>query len=136
VANESNGEDFTVAPDTMLLFKRYSWPGNIRQLANLLRTAVAMASDDREIRREPLSDDLLEEVGLAPEVGAGPSVENLPDAGTRLGDEELAMIRKTLDAPGGNVSAAARELGISRNTVYRRLQGTNYSSSASGAFLE
>ncbi|MDB5769848.1 MAG: sigma-54-dependent Fis family transcriptional regulator [Burkholderia sp.] len=84
-----------------------------------------MASDDREIRREPLSDDLLEEVGLAPEVGAGPSVENLPDTGTRLGDVELAMIRKTLDAPGGIVSAAARELGISRNTVYRRLQGTN-----------
>ncbi|HEV7929381.1 MAG TPA: sigma 54-interacting transcriptional regulator, partial [Nitrosospira sp.] len=123
LANESNGGDFRISAETMELFKRYPWPGNVRQLVNLLRTAIVMADDDQEIRREHLSDDFLEEVGLVPEVEAARFVAHGPAVGTKLGDVEISMIRKTLDAHGGNVSAAARVLGVSRNTIYRKLQG-------------
>jgi transcriptional regulator of acetoin/glycerol metabolism len=122
VANASDGSDYVLAPETMLLFRQYRWPGNIRQLANLLRTAIVMAAGGHEIRSEHLSDDFLEEVGLAPENQPAPLVEQVPAAGAKLGDVEISMIRRTLDAHGGNVSAAARVLGISRNTIYRKLQ--------------
>ena len=45
----------------MTLFERYAWPGNFRQLGNLLRTAVAMVDDDGCIRREHLPEDFFEE---------------------------------------------------------------------------
>jgi transcriptional regulator of acetoin/glycerol metabolism len=124
VAAESNRAGYTVSPEAMVLLKRYHWPGNIRQLANLLRTAIAMADDDHEIRREHLSDDFLEELGLTPENAEAPAVEKMPALGATLGDVEISLIRKTLDAHDGNVSAAARVLGVSRNTIYRKLQGT------------
>jgi transcriptional regulator of acetoin/glycerol metabolism len=123
LAIESNGGGYTVSPETMALFRRYHWPGNIRQVANLLRTAIVMAGDDHEIRREHLSDDFLEELALAPENEAAPQAMEMPAAGSTLDDVEVSLIRKTLDAHGGNVSAAARILGISRNTIYRKLQG-------------
>jgi transcriptional regulator of acetoin/glycerol metabolism len=124
LAIEPNGTDYTVSPEVMALFNRYHWPGNIRQLANLLRTAIVMADDDHEIRREHLSDDFLEEIALTPDNEDAPAGEKIPVVGTTLVDVEISLIRKTLDAHGGNVSAAARVLGVSRNTIYRKLQGT------------
>ena len=59
------------------LFERYAWPGNVRQLANVLRTAVVMAAHDPQITRDHLSDDFLEDAmactGAAPKPfdGAG-----------------------------------------------------------------
>ncbi|MDE2430128.1 MAG: helix-turn-helix domain-containing protein, partial [Burkholderiales bacterium] len=43
-------------------------------------------------------------------------------ASATLEDAGLSLIQKTLDAHGGNVSAAARALGISRNTIYRKIR--------------
>jgi transcriptional regulator of acetoin/glycerol metabolism len=122
LAAESNGPRYTVSPEALVLFKRHHWPGNIRQLANLLRTASAMAGDDREIRKEHLPDDFLEEVASVSTDAATPSSDSMPLIGAKLGDVEISIIRKTLEAHNGNVSAAARVLGISRNTIYRRLQ--------------
>ena len=113
---ESNGEHYTVAPDIMLLFKQHSWPGNFRQLTNLLRTAIVMAGGAREIRREHMPDDFLEDVGQAVNM-ASPAV---PDC-THLADVEISLIQKTLEAHAGNVSATAKALGVSRNTIYRKL---------------
>jgi transcriptional regulator of acetoin/glycerol metabolism len=42
--------------------------------------------------------------------------------GRTVGDMELELIRRTLEATGGNVSEAAKRLGISRNTIYRKLR--------------
>jgi sigma-54 dependent transcriptional regulator, acetoin dehydrogenase operon transcriptional activator AcoR len=113
---ESNGEQYTVAPDIMLLFKQHSWPGNFRQLTNLLRTAIVMAGDAREIRREHMPDDFLEDVGQAIAV-ASPAEFDC----TQLADVEISVIQKTLEANAGNVSATAKALGVSRNTIYRKL---------------
>jgi sigma-54 dependent transcriptional regulator, acetoin dehydrogenase operon transcriptional activator AcoR len=144
LAVETSATRYSIAPDVMQLFKRYSWPGNFRQLTNLLRTAMVMADEDNEIRIEHLPDDFLDDVSASavPTAPAGfaaggdataASVTSVGSttavasatmaAGATLEDLELSLIQKTLQAHGGNVSAAARALGISRNTIYRKTQG-------------
>ncbi|WP_460843019.1 sigma-54-dependent Fis family transcriptional regulator [Noviherbaspirillum agri] len=120
LAVESHGEQFTVAPDVMELFTRHNWPGNFRQLTNLLRTAIVMAGDDREIRLEHMPDDFMDDVAEMPAASTAESRHSSAER-TRLADMEASAIRKALEQHGGNVSAAARVLGVSRNTIYRKL---------------
>ena len=106
-----------MADEVLRLFRRHAWPGNLRQLASLLRTAALMAGDEDEIGLHHLPDDFLDDLG------AMPAAQAPAGAGTnaRLEELELSAILRTLDAHGGNVSAAARALGVSRNTIYRKL---------------
>jgi transcriptional regulator of acetoin/glycerol metabolism len=116
-----------VAPEVMEQFLRHPWPGNVRQLTNLLRTAVAMCDDDKVIRMEHLPDDFLSDLNsvghAAPDVGG-----TLDRDGARvfvdrdLDSLERQAIKDALDQYQGNISAASRKLGISRNTIYRRLK--------------
>jgi transcriptional regulator of acetoin/glycerol metabolism len=106
-----------LADEVLWLFRRHSWPGNLRQLSSLLRTAALMAGDEEEIGLRHLPDDFLDDAEAAPAV---PAPERT-GASARLLDLELGAILRTLDAHGGNVSAAARALGVSRNTIYRKL---------------
>ncbi|KWE70733.1 Fis family transcriptional regulator [Burkholderia ubonensis] len=121
----------TVAPDVMALFERCSWPGNFRQLGNLLRTAAAMVDDDGEIRREHLPDDFFDDLrdrdaqavpdAPAAACAAPCAADTLPAADARLQDVAASAIAAALARHGGNVSAAARALGVSRNTIYRKM---------------
>jgi sigma-54 dependent transcriptional regulator, acetoin dehydrogenase operon transcriptional activator AcoR len=118
------------------LLARCPWPGNVRQLFNVLRTACVMAAGERAIRREHLPDDFLDEVGgiesrlavMPPgraEMPSSAPVAATPadnPAGRSLDDIEIDAIRRALDAAGGNISEAAKRLGISRNTIYRKLR--------------
>ncbi len=112
-----------ISPPVLDLFRRYRWPGNVRQLAHVLRTAAVMSAGERSITTAHLSDDFLEEVrAVAPATGALQADPTPAVALTRtLQESETELIRHTLQALGGNVTAAARQLGISRNTLYRRL---------------
>ncbi len=133
LAAESETEPMGVSPEVMALFKRHNWPGNFRQLTNLLRTAIVMAGSDREVRLEHLPEDFLEDVGNIPAVeAAAPTSTSAPASpmlavlsaagGAKLEDIELLTIQRALEEHRGNVSAAARALGVSRNTIYRKLQ--------------
>ena len=135
LAAESDAEPMKVSPEVMALFKQHNWPGNFRQLTNLLRTAIVMAGDEREVRLEHLPEDFLEDVGGLPAVtalaassagvsaAASPVMAALAAAGSaKLEDIELLTIQRALEEHRGNVSAAARALGVSRNTIYRKLQ--------------
>ncbi len=131
------------------LFQAYHWPGNLRQLGSVLRTAVAMAENEALITEDHLSDDLLEETRglLPPHAPAAPVVAGtatttqpaaVPQATGRhaprraadpgaaptrpLEEVELEMIRQAVEAAGGNISMASKRLGISRNTIYRKLR--------------
>lgn len=110
-----------VSPEVMELFRRHRWPGNLRQLASLLRTAAIMAGDGANIRLHHLPDDFLEDLGEADEISTGVGRAGMGAADTRLGDVAKAAILQALVASEGNVSAAARALGISRTTIYRKL---------------
>ena len=115
LAGAPSGARHTVSDEVLAMFRRHKWPGNIRQLANLLRTAVIMAGDEDEIGLRHLPDDFLDDI----DSGAGRSTATA--AAPRLDALEHAAIMQALQAHGGNVSATARALGVSRNTLYRKL---------------
>jgi DNA-binding NtrC family response regulator len=102
-----------ITEEAVRFLARRPWRGNVRELANIVERAVAL-SEHEMIVLEDVRD-------LAPEA---PSTELLADAAARhlsLDQVERGYIRKILDACGGNVSKAARILGIDRRTMYRKL---------------
>ena len=115
-----DGQCLSVADDVMKLFTQCAWPGNFRQLGNLLRTAAAMVDADGEIRREHLPDDFFDDLRTGSSASAT-TIESSSLPSGRLEDVATSVIARTVAQHGGNVSAAARALGISRNTVYRKL---------------
>jgi transcriptional regulator of acetoin/glycerol metabolism len=121
LALESKTGTHSVAPEIMDMFQRHSWPGNFRQLTNLLRTAVVMAGDSHEIRREHLPDDFIDDMESAQSRAAHESVKRFVADGSNLEEMEISAVRKSLESHSGNVSATARALGVSRNTIYRKM---------------
>ncbi|GAB4399725.1 MAG: sigma-54-dependent Fis family transcriptional regulator [Rhodoferax sp.] len=135
-----NGESVTLADDVLQAFQRYSWPGNFRQLHNLLRTASVMAGCKGRIERHHLPDDFLDDLensiggwasaSAAPTAMAGMPCDNGVECATpmpppnpnadKLQDVTLAAMTQALRQHKGNVSAAAKALGVSRNTIYRK----------------
>ncbi|WPX45181.1 MULTISPECIES: sigma-54-dependent Fis family transcriptional regulator [unclassified Undibacterium] len=107
------GLGYRLADEVFDLFLRHTWPGNFRQLSTLLKTAMLMTGGEREIRFEHLPDDFLEDAGIAAPGAAAPA------AGT-MDQIAVSVIQSSLASHAGNVSATARSLGISRNTIYRK----------------
>ena len=100
-----------LAPDALHLLEAYSWPGNIRELKGLLtRLLITCESGEAGIEdvRRILADPPVQ-------TAAEPQSKN-------LADRELEIIRAAYERNSGNISAIARELGISRNTVYKKLK--------------
>jgi transcriptional regulator of acetoin/glycerol metabolism len=118
---ESSGNQYAVAPEIMRLFKLHNWPGNFRQLTNLLRTAIVMAGQEREIQHQHLPDDFLEDIQQSQAQEASETTRHLVSSGANLEEVERSVIQKSLESNGGNVSATARALGVSRNTIYRKI---------------
>ncbi len=111
----------SVSPDVMKAMQGYRWPGNVRQLFNALRTACALVeTDDDVISWEHLPDDLLRALKphtTAPRPGGH---EIAVEAPSDLRTLSRQTIERTVAECEGNLSEAARALGISRNTLYRR----------------
>ena len=121
------GAEWTFSADVWQFMLSHPWPGNLRQLSNVLATAIAIARPDTQIRLEHLPDDFLDDVADLPRapVAATTSVADAPANSAEIDGslEHLATeaVQRALVRHHGNVSAAARELGVSRNTVYRKL---------------
>jgi transcriptional regulator of acetoin/glycerol metabolism len=109
---------YTVSVELMALFRRHQWPGNFRQLNTLLRTAIVMAGDEREIGSAHMPDDFLDDVMP---IGDDKAMRRDDVTTSDLDAIERLAIRNSLAAHRGNVSATARALGISRNTIYRKI---------------
>jgi transcriptional regulator of acetoin/glycerol metabolism len=116
-----------VAPDLLARLSAYTWPGNLRQYANALRTASAMLEPNEVcIDWAHLPDDLLEDLSAqAAPILAAPETASYPgtadQASQNLAQLSQAAMRAALQNTGGNMSQAARHLGISRQTLYRKL---------------
>jgi sigma-54 dependent transcriptional regulator, acetoin dehydrogenase operon transcriptional activator AcoR len=116
----SNGDDLiSFSPNVLDIFSRHSWPGNIRQLTNVIRTALALRGDVPVITMENLPEDFLEQIGSRPEEPHYPAGSETG----RLEEAEAVAIKGVLRECKGNVSAAARKLGVSRSTLYRKSKG-------------
>jgi two-component system response regulator HydG len=97
----------------------YPWPGNVRELENVVQRAVALAEGDR-IRVLDLPRHLREaRMPLLDAPSAGPTP--LPE-GLRLDELERLYMEQTLGRNAGNVSRSARQLGISRSTMWRKMK--------------
>lgn len=99
--------DLTMDQDTQLVLTHYHWPGNLRELRNTLRHAVALA-DGKQVGLEHLPDAIVDEI-------AGKDL-------TARSQSEASKIEAALRYNGGNVSLTARYLGVSRATLYRKIQ--------------
>ncbi len=107
--------DVEVAPDLLARLAAYSWPGNLRQLASVLRTACAMLVEGEDtLRWEHMPDDLVQALEVAPlAFGHPPDTPDTPTAPAALSLQQLstAAIDQALQAARGNMSQAARQLG-------------------------
>ncbi|MBH2043313.1 MAG: sigma-54-dependent Fis family transcriptional regulator [Comamonadaceae bacterium] len=113
-----------LAPDLLARLATYAWPGNLRQLANVLRTACAMLAEGEDtLGWEHMPDDLVQALMAAP--APAPAQNEPPANPAPLNLQQLSRtaIDQALQAARGNMSQAARQLGISRQTLYRKLGG-------------
>ncbi len=100
-----------ISPEAQELLNRYSFPGNVRELRNIVERAL-IESSGKVIAPEHLSLMPEEDISLSP-----PGQLSL---NVKAAEEEL--IRRALEETGGNVSEAAKRLGMHRSRLYRRLQ--------------
>ncbi|WP_321961921.1 sigma-54-dependent Fis family transcriptional regulator [Paraburkholderia sp. J7] len=129
VRREVPGAPMRLTPAVQACFARCRWPGNLRQLASTLRTAAIMAEGEDAIDMEHLPEDLMHDCDPASECAqqSGDATAECEASDTdrepaRLSVWQSRLIEETLARHSGNVSAAARELGLARNTVYRHLR--------------
>ena len=124
------GRGVHLAPELLARLRGHTWPGNLRQVASVLRTACAMLGPDEAcITWEHLPDDLLEDLAPQGLPCAATSAQAMwpvaqsvaAEVSDNLDALSRAAIRRALDSSAGNISQAARRLGISRQTLYRKL---------------
>jgi transcriptional regulator with PAS, ATPase and Fis domain len=96
-------------------FKAYSWPGNVRELENVIERAINLADDDLLLRAAYFNLGDLDAEPAGASSPEGTPVRNLADL-------EREMICKAVASYGGKIHKAAISLGISRNTLYRKMK--------------
>ncbi len=107
----------TLSPETMELFRKYDWPGNIRELRNIVKRLVLLTTGDIA-SEEHLPEDMLLDLE-----------SNLEDTGTdlKLAQEqrERELIERILKEVNYNKLKAARLLNINRSTLYAKMEKYN-----------
>lgn len=102
-----------LTPEALEHLLSYNWPGNVRQLRNLMESLLIIAGS--VIRTEDLPDEIAD-------LPSGDSPQLRADLPVSLDELEKLAIRKTLDITGGNRTRAAELLGIGRRTLQRKLK--------------
>lgn len=127
-AETSDGRPAAIEMDAFQCLLSYSWPGNIRELRNVIRTALAIC-DGGVVRLTDLPSEVREHLE-----GSGRTADSFerrdatfaerttqPSCGPNsLEAAEREVLLAAIRECGGNMSHAAKKLGISRNTLYRR----------------
>jgi len=123
-AETGNGRPAAIERDALQSLLGYSWPGNIRELRNVIRTALAICEGGviraldlpREIRDTESSASTAIESAVRQTLPGGPPAES------RLQAAERAALLRAIEELHGNMSRVAAELGVSRNTLYRKIK--------------
>lgn len=126
-------EEKELSEEVWRLFFKHPWPGNIREVRNVLRSLIAVTAN-RTINVEDLPRDFLEELNLDPHSRRDAESSDAWTPTSRVGelssmgapplelaDWEAQAVRSALVSSEGNVTKAARCLGISRATLYHKM---------------
>jgi len=116
-AKENNRTIEAITPDALHVLHAYPWPGNVRELRNAVERMVVMTRNPRITLRDVPAEirenkSLLAVTPVAPTAGAPP---------LSIDEAEKNLINKALKTTGGNRTLAAKQLGISRRTLHRKL---------------
>ena len=109
---------FRLTPAAMRKLQAYSWPGNVRQLRAVLESAAVMSEQDE------LGADSIPLGGVSELVSAVQAAADLPPS-LKVDELEEWAIRRALKQTGGNISAAAKVLGMSRDTLHTKIKKKN-----------
>jgi two-component system, NtrC family, response regulator AtoC len=112
-------------PTALELLQNYSWPGNIRELRNIMERAVLLAHDEIGLEQLPV-ETMLTNLQSAPDFQETVRPTPIPVVASATGssaESERDRIVRVLDECGGNQSRAAKRLGIARSTLVIKLDG-------------
>ncbi len=112
IKKQTNKSSLTIESQTMVLLKNHEWPGNIRELENVLERAANIC-EDSVIRCSDLPNYITEK-----------GFKAVPDINI-IEQTEMTLIMDTLRETHGNIRRTAEKLGIARNTVYRKMKRYN-----------
>ncbi|MBN2693216.1 sigma-54-dependent Fis family transcriptional regulator [bacterium] len=111
---KSGKEILKITQETLDILKNYNWPGNVRELENLIERVVVFT--DNIIEKKDLPSSFLNE---ADKISSSQYVDIL--IGSSMEEVESIMIQKTLQFTNGDKELAAKILGISVRTIYRKI---------------
>ena len=125
IAERQGRAGLVFSPEAMDLLERYDYPGNVRQLENAIEHAVTLVEGStirpRDLPAELRTPRMLE--GHEASAAAAAASRPAEDRDTwSLADVEREHIRRVLEIHRGNATSAARQLGISRTTLWRKLR--------------
>ncbi len=130
-------KDIQITPQAVDLLMVSDWPGNVRQLCNEIQRVVARAEDGAVITPDQLSPELKRTSAPVSPATSLSSLASMPSVTMQnvtladaLAEVERKMISEALRKHGGNISRAARELGLTRRGLYLKLERHDLSASA------
>jgi DNA-binding NtrC family response regulator len=113
----AGGRQKELSEQALSILMDYDWPGNVRELESVIERALLLSEGERIV-----PEDLPAAVRSRSAAPRGPFSLEIPDTGIDLEELERTLIAKALDKVAGNVSRAARLLGLSRRTLQYRLE--------------
>ena len=129
-AETSNGRPAAIEVDALQRLVAYPWPGNIRELRNVIRTALAICEGGvvrlidlpREIREVVYGAAPAPVAPVASATAAPAETDPLETCANPLAAAERSALLRVIEKCRGNMTHAAEHLGVSRNTLYRKMK--------------
>ena len=104
-------------PDVLAAFREHSWPGNIRELRNLVESLVVLMGRRNTVTTADLPQEFLSSIGAGQSTNTGSE-----PVLTKLEGAELDAVKTTIYACRGNLTQAAEKLGIAKSTLYQKIK--------------
>ncbi|MCQ8185047.1 nitrogen assimilation response regulator NtrX [Parvularcula maris] len=123
LSENGRNRPLTLSPEAMAALQAYNWPGNVRQLRNVLERTMIMVSrgEEGQIAVEHLPDEV---IGAGPTLPAGPEMEQIIALPLREARErfEREYLLAQIARFGGNISKTAGFVGMERSALHRKLK--------------